>query len=63
MKDYLGNELLIGDRVAYIDNHYKYTLMKGVITKLGEKQATIITDCGRPTYKFYAQMIKIRVEI
>lgn len=59
MKDYLGNELNVGDRVAYIDNHYKYTLMEGVITKLNEKQATIMTSDSRPTYKFYAQMIKI----
>lgn len=39
-KDFLENELNVGDRVAFIDQHYR-SLRHGKILKLNEKQATI----------------------
>ena len=38
--DFFGRELMVGDRVAYIDCKYQ-ELRNGEILKLNEKQATI----------------------
>lgn len=38
--DFFGRELMVGDRVAYIDSKYQ-ELRNGEILKLNEKQATI----------------------
>ena len=37
--DFFGRELMVGDRVAYIDSKYQ-ELRNGEILKLNEKQAT-----------------------
>lgn len=38
--DFFGQELIVGDCVAYIDTKYQ-SLRRGKILKLSEKQATI----------------------
>ena len=38
--DFFGRELMVGDRVAYIDSKYQ-ELRNGEILKLNEKQVTI----------------------
>lgn len=45
--DFFGQELVVGDRVAYIDRKYQ-ELRNGEILKLNEKQATIrdLDYCG-----------------
>jgi hypothetical protein len=61
-KDFLGNELNIGDKVVFMQIGYR-GLMEGVITKLSEKKATISHDktntCRTESIQFYSQIIKI----
>lgn len=40
-KDFLGNELKVGDNIVFIHRRYQ-ELRKGVILKLNPKQATIL---------------------
>lgn len=40
-KDFVGNELKVGDNVAFIHRHYR-ELRKGIILKLSPTQATIL---------------------
>lgn len=42
MKDFLGKELNIGDEVVFIA--YDRDLKHGIVTKITEKTATILTD-------------------
>jgi len=61
-KDFLGNELKVGDEVVFMQVSYR-TLMKGTIAKLNDKKA-IIHHHPTNTYKtkslqFYNQIIKI----
>jgi len=53
MTDAVGNEIKVGDRVAYIIPYYLY-LKIGVITKLTPKGATIDKRLNRGM----AQMVK-----
>lgn len=61
-KDYLGNELFVGDEVAFMQIHYR-GLMKGTIKSLSPKKATIIherTNLGSTkSIQFHDQIIKI----
>jgi phage gp45-like len=60
--DYLGNELKVGDTVVFMQIGYR-GLMKGIITKLSDKKATIAHDmtntCSTESMQFHDQMIKI----
>jgi len=62
-KDYLGNDLFVGDEVVFMQIDYR-SLMKGIlVSTTGEKQGTIKHDKTN-TYKtesrqYYNQMIKI----
>lgn len=40
-RDFVGNELKVGDNVAFIHRHYR-ELRKGKILKLSQSQATIL---------------------
>ena len=42
MKDFIGNELNVGDFVCYMDIGYR-TLSAGVIKKVNNKKSTIVT--------------------
>ena len=60
-KDFVGNELNIGDEVIFIQVGYK-ALAKGKILRLGPKKATITPDNtrypGDIVIQFYDQIIK-----
>lgn len=59
MNDFLGNELNVGDTVAFMQIGYRQ-LKRGEIVKLNEKKATIKPERGNDnTYQFYSQIIKI----
>jgi hypothetical protein len=62
MKDFLGNELQIGDRVVLNRPGYKY-LVKGVVTKLTKKQVCVeffnlINRSMESTYSSPSQLVK-----
>ena len=59
-KDFLGNELIVGDEVAYFSPHYR-TFKRGKITKISPKMLCIGTDINRKgTFRqFHEQVIKI----
>lgn len=48
MKDFLGNEIKVGDTVVYCRLHYR-ELSKGVVEKLTPKM--VIIKCGSGTVK------------
>lgn len=54
MKDFLGNELKVGDEVAYISGSYK-EFGRGVIEKIGAKMLSIPR-----TEKYYTQQYLTR---
>ncbi len=65
--DFFGRELMVGNRVAFIDQRYQ-ELWHGEILKLNEKQATIRDldydgpfgermGCGR-TVRYYNSIVK-----
>ena len=61
-KDYLGNDLFVGDEVAFMQIRYR-GLMKGVIKALSPKKATIVherTNLGTTeSIQFHDQIIKV----
>lgn len=61
-KDFLGNELNVGDEVAFMQGNYR-NLMKGVIFSMGTVKITISyeTDYGHTSkaIQFPNQVIKI----
>jgi hypothetical protein len=59
-KDFLGNELNVGDEVAYFSPNYR-TFTRGKITKISPKTLYIGTDINRKgTFRqFHEQVIKI----
>ena len=61
-KDFLGNELQVGDRVVFMQINYRNFLV-GTIKKLSPKKATITHDktniCSTQSIQFYDQIIKI----
>ena len=65
MKDVFGNELAVGDEVAFMEPGYTYALKKGTIIKFTPKKLVIEWDDGRgystsitQTYKFPKQVVK-----
>lgn len=56
--DYFGQEVNVGDVVGFIDNHYKYTLITGVIVKISDKKVTIETHKKQKHLKFFSQIVK-----
>lgn len=62
MKDYLGNELKIGDRVIFVQLGYR-NFYEGVVEKLTDKTIFIVHDAdntGRTrTKQEFNQVIKI----
>ena len=62
--DYLGNEIKIGDIVVFMQIGYR-GLMKGKITAMTDKKATIIHEktntCKTKSLQFHKQMIKIKL--
>lgn len=60
--DYLGNELKVGDTVAFMQIGYR-GLMKGIIVKMSEQKATISHEktntCKTQSIQFYDQMVKV----
>lgn len=57
MRDYLGNELKVGDKVIFMQINYR-CFTRGEILKLGEKKATLLNSSGRKNIQFYDQIIK-----
>ena len=61
-KDYLGNELLVGDEVVFMQLNYR-GLMKGVISKISPKKVTIshkpTNTCSVTSIQFHNQTIKL----
>jgi hypothetical protein len=59
-KDFLGNELNVGDEVAYFSPHYR-TFMRGEIVKISPKVLYVGTGRNRKgTFRqFHEQVIKI----
>jgi hypothetical protein len=63
MKDFLGQELQIGDDVVFMQINYR-NFLRGKIKKLSDKKATIShRQAGRSGHEqsiqFYDQIIKI----
>ena len=62
MKDYLGNELRVGDTVVFAQIGYR-NLMKGVVVNLSNKKAKITherTNTGKThSIQFHNQMIVV----
>jgi hypothetical protein len=63
--DYIGQQLNMGDTVVFMQIGYR-GLMKGIITKMADKKATLAHEKTN-TYRtesiqFYDQMIKINPE-
>ena len=63
-KDYLGNELLVGDEVVFMQLQLHYRgLMRGVISKVSSNKVTISHDktntCSGSSTQFHGQVIKI----
>ena len=64
MKDFLGNELNVGDEVAYISGSYK-EFGRGIIEKIGKKMLTIPRPEGQSHYtqqgilRYPEQVIKV----
>ena len=63
MKDFLGNELNIGDEVVFVQLGYR-NLLKGHITKMTEKTILISHDktntCSTETKQTPSQVVKIQ---
>lgn len=61
-KDYLGNDLFVGDEVVFMQIRYR-GLMKGVIKALSPQKATIThnkTNLGSTeSIQFHDQIIKV----
>lgn len=45
-QDVFGNELHVGDEVAFIDNHYKYSLILGTIVRFTPKMIVVKAASG-----------------
>lgn len=62
MKDFLGNELVIGDEVVFVQLGYR-NLFKGIIIKCTAKTILIkhkkTNTCSTETKQFPEQVIKI----
>lgn len=65
MKDFLGNELFVGDEVVFMDVKCK-TMKKGIIYKISEKKVTINykLKMGKiyKTWRYGEQVVKIPVD-
>lgn len=57
MKDFLGKELNIGDEVVFIA--YDRDLMHGIVTRITEKTATILTDNKREFRRELSKVFKV----
>jgi hypothetical protein len=61
-KDFLNNELFVGDKVAFFQINYRNFLI-GEITKIGPKKVTIThketNTCKTKTMQFHEQVVKI----
>lgn len=61
-KDYLGNDLFVGDEVVFMQIRYR-GLMKGVIKSLSPKKAVIAPERtnvgGTESIQFHDQIVKI----
>lgn len=64
-KDFLGNELNVGDEVAYFSPHYR-TFQRGNITKISPKVLYIekykTKDYTQTFRQFHEQVIKIETK-
>lgn len=62
MKDFLGNELQVGDNVVFVQLGYR-NLCKGVISKMTPKTImithTMTNTCSTETKQFPNQVVKI----
>ena len=62
-KDYLGNELFVGDKIVFMQLTYR-KLMKGIIESMSPKMVTIIHEptntCSKKSKQFFNQIIKIQ---
>lgn len=63
MKDFLGNELEIGDEVIFSPKHYKYSLVIGKITAFTPKKIRVVYRFIHENYDYDyllepAQLIK-----
>lgn len=65
MKDIFGNELEVGDTVAFMEPGYAYALNKGTVVKLTPQKLKIEwkykigdQECSENTYKFPVQVAK-----
>lgn len=56
-KDYLKNEINVGDSVVFIENEYRY-FRKGIITKIGKAMVTIEYGNQEVTHKYFSVVIK-----
>lgn len=60
MKDFLGNEIQVGDRVIHCGGRYK-NLSRGIVIKVTPKTVTIETNhqsnLGRDTFKATSDQI------
>jgi hypothetical protein len=61
-RDFLGNELKIGDEVVFMQLGYR-SLMKGVIVGMSNRKATLThprtNTCSTESIQFYEQMVKV----
>lgn len=61
MKDFIGNELQIGDRVAYARNPYS-NLMQGIVVEFTPKKIRVgetIIDIKSSNLVFTYQVVKV----
>lgn len=65
MRDFLGEELGVGDKVAFIKNGYR-SLILGVIVKLNDRKLTIlevtkfrISETPNSTTRYPNEVIKV----
>lgn len=57
MKDFLGNELNVGDKVVYVRRNYR-DLATGEVVSIGPKKVTITEKEFGQTYRFPSQVVK-----
>lgn len=62
MKDFLGNELFVGDEIVFVQLSYR-NLLKGIIKEITPKTILIshaeTNTCGIETKQFPDQVVKI----
>jgi len=66
MKDFLGNDLYVGDEVAFVQLGYR-NLLRGRIKRITEKTILISHEmtntCSTETKQTPSQVIKISIDI